>query len=139
MLIHMTGAHPYCRVRQAARLTGCIDAPDFIPTGSTGDELSGRDEVAAQLEALNIVEWLHSAVAQSFLSDAARVAWEVRTVSDLSDARAYIRSLGVADLADLIERVTWAAQWVEDQRQTPGGAGEHWGSLMCEVDFGLPR
>lgn len=142
-MLHTTGTHPFCPVRQAARLGGCMDAPDFVATGATGCELSapvwGRDEVAVQLAAIDAVEWLRRATRQSYLIEGDALAWEHRTQRDVALIAEYVRSLGVDDAADLIERTAWAAAYLDDQDARIGGNPGPWGSLIAEADFNINR
>ena len=141
MQLHTTGAHPFCHVRQAARLGGCLDAPDFVATGSTSCELStpvwGRDEVAVHLEAFDVIAWLRRATSQSYLIDAHAEAWLHRTRGDIALVHEYVRTLGIEDAADLIERTAWDAMYLDDQDARMGGNPGPWGSLVAEADFGL--
>ena len=140
-LLHTTGTHPFCPVRQAARLGGCLDAPDFVALGATGCDLSipvwGRDEVAAHIDAIESVEWLRRATVQSYLITADAEAWQHRTQRDVALIGEYVRSLGLDDVCDLIERVTWSAMHVADQDARVGGNPGPWGSLVAEADFNV--
>ena len=142
-LLHITGTHPFCPVRQAARLGGCLDAPDFVPAGATGCELSspvwGRDEAAAHVDADHAVERLRRATAASYLIPSDAEAWQYRTRRDSALISEYVRSLGIDDVRDLIERVTWAAQHLDDQDARAGGNPGPWGSLIAESDFNVNR
>lgn len=53
--IHTTGPFPFIMIVKAAELGGCLDAPEFVPTGATACEETvavwSRDEIAAALDA----------------------------------------------------------------------------------------
>ena len=139
--LHITGAHPFCPVRQAARLGGCMDAPDYVARGATGCGLSiliwGRDEVAAQIEAIGAVESLRRATRQSYLIEADARAWERRTRRDVPRVVEYVQSLGLVDARDLTERVRWFATYLDDHDAQIEGNHDLWGILIAEVDSNL--